>query len=372
MAYVVQRKNRRAPRFIGVLPRPRRPHPVSRHLHLPTRPPSEPPTARNSGSWPATGTTTPLVRSPSGSTSSATGCPPSTSRPTTRAAYVSNLDKHFLPFFGTKLMYQITPSLVQDWVTKAAAEGLSARSIRKYHTMLHSIFKRAVRDQLIVTNPCEHTELPKVMTKKTRTLTPEEFDVLIAAFPDRYRLMVETAIETGHALGRAHRAQAPAHRLPAPHDHRRGHDRRGVQEALPDRRTVSSPSPTPRTTSPGPSPSARTGSTPSPSTSNSATSAATTCCSPPQPAHRSPATPSAPASGCLPSRRAASPSTSACTTSGTPTPPGSWPAAPISSRSWTGSGHAQIQTTQKYLHALTEADQRNLDALDRMTRRKPL
>jgi len=31
-------------------------------------------------------------------------------------------------------------------------------------------------------------------------------------------------------------------------------------------------------------------------------------------------------------------------------------------------GHAQIQTTQKYLHALPEADQRNLDALDRMTR----
>ena len=30
-------------------------------------------------------------------------------------------------------------------------------------------------------------------------------------------------------------------------------------------------------------------------------------------------------------------------------------------------GHAQIQTTQKYLHALPEADQRNLDALDRMT-----
>jgi site-specific recombinase XerD len=33
-------------------------------------------------------------------------------------------------------------------------------------------------------------------------------------------------------------------------------------------------------------------------------------------------------------------------------------------------GHAQIQTTQKHLHALPEADQRNLDALDRMTHRR--
>jgi hypothetical protein len=31
-------------------------------------------------------------------------------------------------------------------------------------------------------------------------------------------------------------------------------------------------------------------------------------------------------------------------------------------------GHHQIQTTQKYLHALPDTDQKNLDALDRMSR----
>ncbi len=98
-------------------------------------------------------------------------------------------------------MYQITASLVQDWVTQAAAGGLSPRSIRKYHTMLHSVFKRAVRDQLIVANPCEHTELPKVIARRSRTLTPAEYDVLIRAIPDRYRLLVETAIETGMRWG---------------------------------------------------------------------------------------------------------------------------------------------------------------------------
>lgn len=121
--------------------------------------------------------------------------------PTTKAAYVSNLTRHFFPFFGRKQLHQITPGLVQDWVTKAVADGLSARSIRKYHTMLHSIFVRAVRDGLIVANPCAHTELPKVIVSKQRTLTPEEFDLLLAAIPDRYRLMVETAIETGMRWG---------------------------------------------------------------------------------------------------------------------------------------------------------------------------
>jgi len=86
-------------------------------------------------------------------------------------------------------------------VTAAAANGLSARSIRKYHTLLHSIFARAVRDQLLLTNSCAHTDLPKVIAKKTQAVTPEEYGVLIAAIPDAHRLMVETAIETGMRWG---------------------------------------------------------------------------------------------------------------------------------------------------------------------------
>jgi integrase len=98
-------------------------------------------------------------------------------------------------------MAKILPSVVQGWVTKASADGLSPISIRKYHTMLHSIFVRAVRDQLIVANPCAHTELPKVIKRRTRTLTPEEFDRLLAAVPERHVLMVTTAIETGMRWG---------------------------------------------------------------------------------------------------------------------------------------------------------------------------
>ena len=117
---------------------------------------------------------------------------------TTRAAYHSNLDKHFFPFFGSRPMARILPSNVQEWVTMATAQGLTPRSVRKYHVMLHSIFARAVRDGLILTNPCEHTELPKVVLRRSRTLTPEEFDHLIQAIPEPHRLMVETAIETGN------------------------------------------------------------------------------------------------------------------------------------------------------------------------------
>ena len=150
----------------------------------------------------------------------------------TRAGYRSNLDRHFMPYFGNWQMSKILPSVVQGWVTKEAADGLSPRSIQKYHTMLHSIFERAARDQLILINPCQHTELPKIIARRSRTLTPDEFGRLVAAVPDRHVLLVMTAIETGMRWGELI-ALRPPHRFSAPDGDRGGDNRRGVQAKFP-------------------------------------------------------------------------------------------------------------------------------------------
>lgn len=119
----------------------------------------------------------------------------------TRAGYRSYLDKHFIPYFGEKPMSGIAPSTVQAWVTSACAAGLAPQSVVKYHVMLHGIFKRAVRDRVIVRNPCSDTELPKVVAKRLRILSPEEFDRLLEFLPARYLPMVLTEIETGLRWG---------------------------------------------------------------------------------------------------------------------------------------------------------------------------
>jgi len=98
-------------------------------------------------------------------------------------------------------MNRISPTLVQDWATQAHKEGLSPRSVRKYHVLLSSIFVRAVKHRVLVYNPCDHTELPKIITRKTRTLTPDEYARLLAAIPAQYQLMIATLIETGLRWG---------------------------------------------------------------------------------------------------------------------------------------------------------------------------
>lgn len=120
---------------------------------------------------------------------------------TTRAGYVSYLRNHFVPYFGRMQLVRISPSTVQGWVSHALEQGLSARSIAKYHVMLHSVFARAVRDRLIAFNPCEDTELPKVVTRRTQILTPAEFERVLTEIPDRFRVLVLTGIETGMRWG---------------------------------------------------------------------------------------------------------------------------------------------------------------------------
>jgi len=199
---------------------------------------------------------------------------------TTLAAYRSYLDKHFLPTFGKVAMGKVLPSQVQRWVTDATEVGLSAASVRKYHTMLSSIFERALRDRVVTFNPCEHTELPKVIKKKARTLTPAEYDAILAALPALHRLMVETAINTGLRWGELI-ALKPRHlNLET--------GRLTVQETIVEisRRTPPpgsgcSPSPTPKTTSGGSSGFRPTWSTSSPRTSPTGDSDPTTCCSRP-------------------------------------------------------------------------------------------
>ena len=96
----------------------------------------------------------------------------------TLAAYRPYLNKQFYPAFGERLLNKIPLTMVQHWVITAKQRGLAPRSIKKYHVLLNSIFRRAVHDQILVRNPCEHTELPKVVAHKSPSLTPDEFDRL--------------------------------------------------------------------------------------------------------------------------------------------------------------------------------------------------
>ena len=118
----------------------------------------------------------------------------------TLAAYRSVIDKHFLPTFGTMPMKRISPSHVQAWVN-TASETLSARSVVKYHALLHAVFVLALQHRVITHNPAAYTRLPKVVLPPKRITTPAQFNAIVEAIDPRYRTMVLLAIETGLRWG---------------------------------------------------------------------------------------------------------------------------------------------------------------------------
>ena len=91
---------------------------------------------------------------------------------TTKAAYRSNLETHFLPFFGDLRMANILPSHVQAWVNQALEGGHTPPRVVKYLVVLHGIFKQAVRDRFIPFDPAAETKLPWVVRTQRRILTP--------------------------------------------------------------------------------------------------------------------------------------------------------------------------------------------------------
>lgn len=103
--------------------------------------------------------------------------------PTTKAAYKSNRETHFQPFFGDTRMANILPSHVQGWVDKALEAGLTPRSVVKHHEVLHGIFHQAVRDRVIPFNPAAETRCPRSCASSAGSSHPGSSRACTSRFP---------------------------------------------------------------------------------------------------------------------------------------------------------------------------------------------
>jgi hypothetical protein len=65
--------------------------------------------------------------------------------------------------------------MIGAWVACMSANGLSAKSIRNKHGLLHQIFDAALMNEpkaMRGRNPCRRTRLPKVFQSDLRPLSP--------------------------------------------------------------------------------------------------------------------------------------------------------------------------------------------------------
>ncbi len=129
-------------------------------------------------------------------------------RPSSQAHVETMLRRHAYPALGDLPVSAVLPSHVQGWVKRletgdkaAKRRPLAPSTIGVVHSIVSSVFKAAVRDRRVASNPCEGTKLPK--TDRTRVVPPttEQIAALTAAMPESLRALVTLAAGTGMRQG---------------------------------------------------------------------------------------------------------------------------------------------------------------------------
>jgi integrase len=109
-----------------------------------------------------------------------------------------SVHRRLVEAFGPMRLAEIRPRHVAAYVTTATEDGLAPASIARILAVLHALFKTAVREELIDSNPAESVERPKIQPHRWRVLEPDEVRRVAQAFTDEQaRAVFMTLILTG-------------------------------------------------------------------------------------------------------------------------------------------------------------------------------
>ena len=112
--------------------------------------------------------------------------------------YESDFRLHVVPFIGDIRLKELTTLMIQRVYLRLEKEGLSPKSIRNVHGMLHGMLEKAVKMDLLRRNVSGNCELPRVQKHEMHPLTSEEVGRFMElAKNDKYYLMMRFDFFTG-------------------------------------------------------------------------------------------------------------------------------------------------------------------------------
>ncbi|AUZ88521.1 site-specific integrase [Arthrobacter agilis] len=104
---------------------------------------------------------------------------------------------------------KILPSHIETWVKKLDSDGLAANTVRTRFNNVRSIFRGAIRDRLISSDPSLNVRLPRARKAEhaMRIPTPEEVGRIMAAADPWLRPLIGLCAFAGLRLGEASAVQ---------------------------------------------------------------------------------------------------------------------------------------------------------------------
>lgn len=123
-------------------------------------------------------------------------------RPGTLRDYRRMLERHALPYFGSKRLRDIRPLHIRAYAGHLAEMGMAPSTVKLNLSPLRAMLATAVEDGILRSNPCSGLRLAqKVDTteeeERAKALTEEQLAALLAQVPEKHRLMITTMAGTG-------------------------------------------------------------------------------------------------------------------------------------------------------------------------------
>jgi integrase len=119
----------------------------------------------------------------------------------TRVDYAAMLKNHILPELGDLRLEEITPGVIDRYVSRKVKAGkLSPKTINNHLRLLHVMLERAVKWRLLKVNPAGAVDKLRVEEGDTDTLEPGEVRAIIDHSSPTVALFTLTAVLTGGRL----------------------------------------------------------------------------------------------------------------------------------------------------------------------------
>ena len=113
-------------------------------------------------------------------------------------SYESLLRRYIRPVLGEQILSAVTPLDVQDAYQKMIGRGLSARTVRYTHSVLRSAMRQAIRWRLLLQDPTDGAQLPRLGRREMRVLNVEQSRLFLAsALKTHYGPLFAVALTTG-------------------------------------------------------------------------------------------------------------------------------------------------------------------------------
>jgi len=128
-------------------------------------------------------------------------------KPATAYSYKAQVTNHIKPTLGAVKLQKLTPHQVQGLCNKLFRErGLSAKSIKNIHGVLHTALRQALKNGYILSNPADGTTLPRVEKPEIETLPEDKIAAFIEQtkshkFGTIYFVTLFTGLRQSEALG---------------------------------------------------------------------------------------------------------------------------------------------------------------------------